>query len=283
MPRVEETEALAVISALEDVSSFEWLEPEPGQGVRTPDLRIELGTGRSVLVEVTLATSTETIQLLQSDKIEIKSDVLAYRWRVRVAHTHSKGGEPARPPRTRPLLPLLVPILSGIESQGGAPEATARLAEERLYQEMKVIDGDLDATSRRIVRVTEVLPVRDGEQGGIEAIATIGRGLMPEGVDDLVLAVQARIDEKHDHDQGADWLVVAIDRVDAGEQIHSAFSRGSESGIDGAPDLSAIDLRGFEEVWVFARSPSNGVSHIVLRFSGSGATWKRCLVELESQ
>ena len=80
-----------------------------------------------------------------------------------MGHTHSKGGEPAHPPLTKPLLPLLVPILSSIESQGGAPEAMARPVEVRLCEEMKVIDGDLDETSRRTVRVTEVLTVQDGE------------------------------------------------------------------------------------------------------------------------
>ena len=277
----EEQEALEVICALEDVRSFEWLEAGTHQNVRTPDLRLELVDGRSVLVEVTMATSVETRQLLPLDGTKIKSDALTRWWRVRVTHRQSKGAEPGNTPKLKPLLPQLVPVLSDVESQGGTNETIRQHGEDRLHREMQVIDRDVEAIDRRVVRVTDAIPVGDGEKGGIEATPTVGGGVMPEGVDDLVSAVQHRINKKDDHGQGADWLAVAIDRVDAREQLDNAFGEGSDSNIDGAQDLRALDLRGYEEVWVFARS-SDVPGHIVLRFSGSGATWKRSLVERAS-
>ena len=277
----EEQEALDVICALEDVRSSEVLEERAGHRVRTPDFRLELTDGRSVLVEVSMATSKETRELLPVDGYEIKSGELAYRWRVRVAHRDPKGAEPGRPPRIKQLLPLLVPILSDVESKGGPPDAFPRRAESRLYQEMQVIDQDIEAIDRRVVRVTEILPVGIGEKGGIQARVSIGSGVMPEGVDDLVSAVQGRINAKSGHGQGADWLAVPIDRVDAWKQLHEGFGGGSESSTNGAPDLSALDLCGYEEVWVFARSPEVP-GHVVLRFSGSGATWKRSVVKRDS-
>ena len=279
--RVEEQEALEVIWALEDVRSFEWLEAGTREKVRTPDFRLELADGRGVLVEVTMATSEETRQLLPLHGTKIKSDALAHRWRVRVAHRQSKSAEPGNTPKLKPLLRLLVPVLSDVESQGGTTETIRQRAEDRLRQEMQVIDSDMEAMDRRVVRVTDAIPVGDGEKGGIEATPTVGGGVMPEGVGDLVSAVQHRINKKDDHGQGADWLAVAIDRVDAREQLDNAFGEGSDSSVGGAQDLRALDLRGYEEVWVFARS-SDVPGHIVLRFSGSGATWKRSLVERAS-
>ena len=273
-----EQEALDVICALENVRSFEWLEEGTGYRVRTPDFRLELAEGRSVLVEVTMATSQETRELLPVDGYEFESDELACWWKVRVAHRHSTGAEPGISPKIKQLLPLLVPILSDIESQGEPPDAILQWAERRLHQKMRVIDQDTEAIYRRVVRVTEIIPVENGKKGGIHASVSIGSGLMPESVDNLVSAIQESIDKKREHGQDADWLAVAIDRIDAWEQIHEAFGGGSDSSIDGAQDLRCLDLRGYEEVWVFACSPEVP-GHVVLRFSGSGANWTRSVVE----
>lgn len=270
-----------MICALENVSSFDWLEEKPGQGVRTPEFRMELASGRSVIVEVTMATSEEVRQLLPTHGTEHKTGALAYKWRVRITHRSSTVVGAGRTPAIKQLLPRLAPVLSDVESHGGTPEVMIQRAENRLHQEMQVIDKDLEAIDRRIVRVTEILHPGIGEMGGIEATETISSGVMPEVVDNLVSAIQHRIDAKHEHDQGADWLAVAIDGPPASVQLREGFARGADSSVEGAQDLSAVDLRGFEEVWVFART-SNGTGHIVLRFSGSGASWKRSVIERSS-
>ena len=278
MRRVEEREALAVISALEEVAYFEWLDEKQGQGVRTPDFRVELASGRNVLVEVTMATSEEMRRLLPKHGTEHESNALAYKWRVRVAHRSSTVVGAGRSPTITQLLPRLEPVLTDVESHGGTTQEMIQRAEDRLHQEMQVIDEHLDTIDRRVVRVTEALPRGNGVAGGIEAAVSLGGGVMPEGVDNLVAAIQHRIDDKHEHDQGADWLAVAIDGPPASVQLREGFARGSDSSVEGAQDLSAVDLRGFEEVWVFART-SNGTGHIVLRFSGSGTSWKRSVIE----
>lgn len=70
--------------------------------------------------------------------------------------------------------------------------------------------------------MTDIHAVDDGEKGRIKATVLIGGELTPKDGDKLISAIQYRIDDKHEHGQGADWLAVAIDGPPAG--LHLALS-----------------------------------------------------------
>ena len=111
---------------------------------------------------------------------------------------------------------------------------------------MQHIDADLCADARMSVRADEITPAYDSQKGDVKVYVTTGFGIALESVDELVPAVQDCIEKKHEHGQGAAWLVVALDGTRASRQLEEAFDRETDSSAEGAQDLSALDLRGFE-------------------------------------
>lgn len=136
-----------------------------------------------------------------------------------------------------------------------------------------IVDCLTDSLYPRHVRVLKP-PVRAGVACGGVYVGAVGmeHGFFAEDVGYLVPAVQAAIDHKHDRAQlrGADahkWLVVALDGGNAAGQLEACYGPGAESPY---ADLSdALDLRGFDEVWIVAKT-FHGGHLVVLRLSNSG-------------
>lgn len=273
--KVEEQEALEVLCGWGVVAVFEWLEAGENDGVRTPDLRLELKTGQEV-AEVRMHTYPASHHLFSADGKEFPSPHLRCRWEVMISdlaasEPTAKTSEPFKDLVEETIIPMLIDA----ESVGGTSEAMQSRAEQLLgLVEVSLDSGRPRSLRRRIVVWRAPKPVSNGP-GSIKTRASTSYALWLEAVDDLVAAVQDCIDQKDSHGQGAAWLVVALYGSRASQQMEEACNR--VLGGDGAryADINTrVDMRGFDEVWAFARS-FNGDHHMALRMTDTGVEWNR--------
>ncbi|MCY3910242.1 MAG: hypothetical protein OXF99_01935 [bacterium] len=274
--KVEEREALEVLCGWGVVAAFEWLEAGKKKGVRTPDLRLELTTGQKVLTEVRMHTYSASHHLFSADGKEFPSRYLKCRWEVRI--NDPAASEPAA--ETSELFKALVdetiiPLLVDAESAGGTAEAMGTRAKQLLRNAQVVFDSGRPRSLRRRISVWRTPePVSSGP-GLVKTWAGTSYALCLEGVDHLVEAVQDCIDQKDSHGQGAAWLVAALDGSRASQQLEEVCNSVLDG--DGArySDINTrVDMKGFDEVWAFARS-FNGNHHMALRMTRTSAEWKR--------
>ena len=122
MRRVDELEALEVLLASLEVVDHEWLKEKTGQDERTPDLRLELASGREVIVEVIQHTYSAQRHLFSADGIEVESEDLNHRWKLVISDPSASDASLRKSRPIRSLLELLVPVLRDAESEGITPE-----------------------------------------------------------------------------------------------------------------------------------------------------------------
>ena len=274
--KIEEREALEVLCGWGVVAEHEWLETSKVQGERTPDLRLELPTGQEVLAEVRMHTYSAARHLFSADGKEHPTPRLRCRWEVMISDPTASDPTAATSQSFKDLVDeTLVPLLEAVESAGGTPEAMKTLAAQRLRSVGDSLDPNKPEWLRRRIRIWRAPePVGSGP-GLIKTRASTSYGINLEAVDDLVAALQDCIDSKDAHGQGADWLVAALDGSRASQQLEEACDRVLDGGSERYSDInSRVDMRGFDEVWAFARS-FNGDHHMTLRMTKTGAEWKR--------
>ncbi len=132
-----------------------------------------------------------------------------------------------------------------------------------------VVDWIIEGIVPRRVSVFEPpTPGFNGTGGVTVAVVTAG-SCWAEAADDLLPAIQSRVDHKADRGQlanvtGQKWLVVALDTLGAATQLEELCSRTTQPT---SPEL-AIAFPDFDEVWTFART-FDGTHHAVLRLSRS--------------
>lgn len=149
-----------------------------------------------------------------------------------------------------------------------------------------IVDCLTDGLEPRRVSVLKP-PVHAEVAGGGVYVDAAGmeHGFLVEDIGYLVPTVQAAIDHKHHRAQlrGADahkWLVVALDGGNAAGQFEACYGPEAESPH---PDLSdALDLRGFDEVWIIAKT-FHGGHLVVLRLPDSGGRPQAHTIENAAQ
>lgn len=274
--KVEEREALEVLCGWGVVAAFEWLEAGNEDGVRTPDLRLELTTGQEVLTEVRMHTYSASHHLFSADGKEFPSPRLKCQWEVRI--NDPAASEPTA--KTSELFKDLVeeaiiPLLVDAESAGGTAEAMGSRAKQLLRNAEVSLDSGKPRSLRRRISVWRNPEPVSSEPGRIKTWAGTGYALCLEGVDHLVAAIQDCIDRKDSHGQGAAWLVAALDGSRASQQLEEVCNRVLDGDGERYSDINArVDMKGFDEVWAFARS-FNGNHHMALRMTSTSAEWKR--------
>ena len=273
---VEEREALDVLCGWGVVAAFEWLEAGTKEGVRTPDLWLELTTGQEVLAEVTTHTYPASHHLYSADGKEFPSRHLRYRWEVMISDPAASEPTAVISEPFKDLVEVtIIPLLANAESDGGTPEEMKIRAEQLLHDAAASIDsGRLQSPRRSIFILRTPEPVSRGP-GQIRTLANTIFTVWVESIEDLVSALQDCIDRKDSHGQGAAWLVVDLNTTSASQQLKHACNRVLDG--DGAQysDINAsVDMKGFDEVWAFARS-SHGKQYMALRMTKTSAEWKR--------
>ena len=129
-PRADEQAALDAIGEVVEVVHFEWL-PEGNE--RRPDLRLELGDGRIVYVEETLAADQEA-QSLRGAAAKMRplyAEALSWEWKIRIID-HRPGERAQRGRRLKHLLAALEQTLAEIEQSCETPHEMRRLAMRKL-------------------------------------------------------------------------------------------------------------------------------------------------------
>lgn len=118
VPREDEQAALDAIRALEDVEHHTWLTESH---VRTPDLRLTLSDGRTITVEVTLATKDAAKRLHAAAKTmrPRRSVELAYEWTVLVRDHATDERDSSR--TLKDFVTKMIPVLADVETDGGTP------------------------------------------------------------------------------------------------------------------------------------------------------------------
>ncbi|MCY4632669.1 MAG: hypothetical protein OXE75_17555 [bacterium] len=216
-PRVEEQFALETIEALESVVSHRWLDAnrEP-----TPDLELKLSGGRTVAVEITMNTDGAARSLRASfDGRRWPRVELACEWWV-IVSDHSRVAR-GRRRNIKALLDQLVPVFQNLEAQDLEPD-------EMLGKPLRELAGSAwpDWNSVYVAKCD-----RSGGDtgGGLRTWVAVGDGGWIEAVDELVEAVQERIDSKIERGQlsgypSPKWLVVVLDCGIAAMQLEDAFA-----------------------------------------------------------
>ena len=135
-PRIEEREALDVISALENVERHDWL---PTGSKPTPDLEVTID-GSLVTVEVTMHTSSKEQELRgAAEKMRSpgrsggwpqRTRELSHKWNVVVSDHSLESRDRGRP--LKELLKALISALAIVESTGVTPEVMQQRANEIL-------------------------------------------------------------------------------------------------------------------------------------------------------
>ena len=191
--REEERFALEAIEAIEDVAGYRWL-PEGSQP--TPDLEVTLSGGQVVAVEITLSTDGPTRSLYSSfDGKWWHRQGLMFEW-VLLLSDHGPDGR-ERPRDVPGLIDDVVPILKVVELQGNDLVTMTRAAESELA---RVVFDDWDGVSILKCRA----PSR-ATGGGVWTRVAAGYWGRAGSVDELIEAVQARIDDKSDKGQLASF------------------------------------------------------------------------------
>ncbi|WP_420638416.1 hypothetical protein [Candidatus Poriferisocius sp.] len=279
MRKAEEEEALGVLRQWGDVDEYEWQE--------RPDLWVRLKTGREVGVEVTQHTYDAKHHLFTVDGKEHSSSELAHRWVVWISDP--AASDPSKR-KSRSISSLvketLIPLLADVESTGSPLRTMQARAQIYLEHAVERFDASGPEGMARSVDVLPPVPVGYG-QGLVKTKVRTGHGMFLEGddgfylegVDHLVSAVQGCVDAKHvkcnQYEYPTDWLVVALDGSRASEQLDEACQRvlgGHEAQY--ADFHKRVNLRRFEEVWVFARSFGNGY-HVALRMTDASSEWRK--------
>ena len=119
-------------------------------------------------------------------------------------------------------------------------------------------------------------PVGRDTGGGIRTwVAPFETGWL-EALDELVEAVQERIDDKTEQGQlkgyaSPKWLVVVLDGGIAAMQLEDAF--GSKDSPRRPAEIDGIACRGFDEVWAVGQCFSQRSHRNVLRLFAWGRPW----------
>ena len=265
-PKVEERFALEAIEAIEGVASYRWL-PEGSRP--TPDLEVTLGDGQVAAVELTLCTDGATRSLYASfdGKWWPRADLM-FEW-VLLLSDHGPDGRERR--RNLPgLIDEVVSILSAVESQVSDLETMTQTAESELA---RVAFGDWDAVS-----ILKCLGPSEATSGGVRTRVAAGYWGPAGSVDELIEAVQARIDDKAAKRQlasfcGPKWLVVSLDGGLSSRQLEDAATSGDDAAS--RTDIEAISLTGFDEVWVVGDCFVRNLPRVVLRLfaSSTASEW----------
>ena len=274
--KIEEREALEVLQGWGVVGQFEWLEAGRKHRKRTPDLRVRLTTGRDVLVEVRMHTYAAARHLFSADGKEHPSSRLKFQWEIMIGDPAASEPSAETSESFGALVEqTLVPLLEEVESAGGTPQDMRARAQVRIEHAVQTLDSERPEWLSRSIRVWGTPKPAESGPGLVKTRASTSYGVFLEGVDDLVSAVQDCVDAKDRHGQGANWLVVALDGSRASQQLEEACDRVlSGNGARYSDIAERVDMRDFEEVWVFARSFS-GDHHMSLRMTSAGAEWKR--------
>ena len=130
--RADEQVALEAIRAVEDVIGFEWLQESQVANVRTPDLRVTLGDGVRVTVEIVMATLDAANRLhAAARKARPKRfPELSCEWTVIVSDHDIEKRSPSR--TLKELVSAMVPVFSQAEAMGGSPQAMMDRAQTAL-------------------------------------------------------------------------------------------------------------------------------------------------------
>ena len=323
--RADERAALDAIRAVEDVARHKWLRPSGVHGERTPDLRLTLCDGRTVTVEITMATVRAAYELqgAASRMRPKRAHELSHEWKVAVSDHDIVNRDPSR--RLDEFVGAMIPVLASVEARGGTPHeqqlrATAVLDPDRYspyrsksnwwvegwlavqpwdrtfedwvrdsleahcdyWYPPDIVDCFTDHLEPRHVHVLAPPEPAQGDTGGIHVyVAGMEHGFRVGAVDHLSQALQKAINKKHDRGQmanarGERWLAVPLDGNNAAGQLEGAFGPEAQPPY---PDLSAIELSGFDEIWAIAKMFGNK-RFVVLRLSRSSGIPRFCTVDM---
>ena len=130
--RADERAALGVICAVEEVVAFEWLRESQVASVRTPDLRVTLGDGVRVTVEIVMATlaAAKRLHAAARKMWPKRFPELSCEWRVIVSDHHIEKRGPSR--TLKELVSAMVPVFAQAEAVGGSPQAMMERAKAAL-------------------------------------------------------------------------------------------------------------------------------------------------------
>ena len=273
-PRDEEQFALETIEAVESVVSHRWLDAgrEP-----TPDLELKLSGGRTVAVEITMSTDGAARSLCESlDGRRWPRAELACEWWV-ILSDYSREAR-GRRRNIKALLGHLVPIFQNLEAQYLEPD-------EMLRQSRWELAGSAWPDWNSVL-VAKCDPSGGDTGGGIRTWVAVGDGGWIEAVDELVEAVQERINSKTERGQlrgypNPKWLVIVMDSRLAARQLEEGSARDDQPWRSAAID--AITFQGLDEVWVVGECIARSTRRSFLRLFASGAPWEWRTVERHTE
>ena len=273
-PRDEEQFALETIEAVESVVSHRWLDAgrEP-----TPDLELMLSGGRTVAVEITMSTDGAARSLCASlDGRRWPRAELACEWWV-ILSDYSREAR-GRRQNIKALLGHLVPIFQNLEAQYLEPD-------EMLRQSRWELAGSAWPDWNSVL-VAKCDPSGGDTGGGIRTWVAVGDGGWIEAVDELVEAVQERINSKTERGQlrgypNPKWLVIVMDSRLAARQLEEGSARDDQPWRSAAID--AITFQGLDEVWVVGECVARSTRRSLLRLFASGAPWEWRTVERHTE
>ena len=273
-PRDEEQFALETIEAVESVVSHRWLDADREP---TPDFELKLSGGQTVAVEITMSTDGAARSLFASfDGRRWPRAELTCEWSVIVSEHSRETRERQR--NIKALLDHLAPIFQNLEAQDLEPD-------EMLGKPLSELAGSAWPDWNSVL-VAECDPSGGDTGGGIRTWVAVGDGGWTEAVDELVEAVQERINSKIERGQlrgypNPKWLVIVMDSRLAARQLEEGFAPDDQPWRSAAID--AITFQGLDEVWVVGECIARSTRRSVLRLFASGAPWEWRTVESHTE